>query len=258
MLDEDLQMLVTQPQPENLDPYYESDAYISHTDSYATITDKMYQVFKSFNILLKVQLINKYSNGNKTLLDIGAGTGDFVLAGRHRGWSVEGVEPNRKARMRAREKRMELLSKIEELPQQEFQVITLWHVLEHLPNLEQQITKFCSHLELDGTMIIAVPNYKSYDAEHYKEHWAAYDVPRHLWHFSRTAIDKIFDKHGLEVVDTKPMLFDAFYVSLLSEKYKTGKSNFLKAFTLGLFSNLSGWKTKEHSSIIYILQKKII
>lgn len=256
MLDKDLQMLVTRPQPENLTPYYESDAYISHTDANTTFSDKIYQAVKSFSLWMKVQLIKGYANDTKSLLDIGAGTGDFLLAAKNRGWSVEGVEPNRDARMRSREKRMELRSDMNALPKKEFQVITLWHVLEHLPDLENQIVKFRWHLEDEGTMLIAVPNYRSYDARHYKEYWAAYDVPRHLWHFSRTSMERLFDRHGFKVVRTKPMVFDAFYVSLLSEKYKTGKSNFVKAIVFGLLSNLNGWLTKEHSSIIYIVQKK--
>lgn len=256
ILDNDLQMLETRPKPDNLAPYYQSDAYISHTDADSTFSDKIYQAIKTFSLWMKVRLINGHANGNKTLLDIGAGTGDFLLTAKNSGWSVAGVEPNRDARMRSREKRMELLSDIEALPKKKYRVITLWHVLEHLPDLENQISKFLLRLEDEGTMIIAVPNYRSYDAKHYKEFWAAYDVPRHLWHFSRTSIERLFNKHGLEVVRTKPMVFDAFYVSLLSEKYKTGRSNFVKAFIFGLLSNLSGLLTKEHSSIIYILQKK--
>ena len=255
LLDEDLQMLVTQPQPQNLEAYYQSEAYISHTDANRTFSDKIYQGVKTFSLWMKTQLINGYANNNKSLLDFGAGTGDFLLAAQKNGWSVEGVEPNRDARMRSREKRMELRHDMDELPKKQFQVITLWHVLEHLPDLENQMLQLVWRLDDDGTMIIAVPNYKSYDATHYKEFWAAYDVPRHLWHFSRTSIEKLFAKHGLKVVQTKPMIFDAFYVSLLSEKYKTGKQNFIKAFFLGLLSNVSGWLTKEHSSIIYILQK---
>ena len=256
VMNADLQMLVTRPQPENLERYYESDAYISHTDANHSFSDKIYQVVKSFSIWMKVQLINRYANGNKTLLDVGAGTGDFLLAAKNKGWFVDGVEPNQDARIRSREKKMELRPEMDALPKKEFQVITLWHVLEHLPDLENQILKFRWHLEKSGTMLIAVPNYRSYDARHYKEYWAAYDVPRHLWHFSRSSMNTLFEKHGFKVVKTKPMVFDAFYVSLLSEKYKTGKSNFIYALVLGLLSNLSGWLTKEHSSIIYILQKK--
>lgn len=255
VLDESLEMLVTRPKPDNLDVYYQSQAYISHTDADHTFSDKLYQAVKRFSLWMKLRLINGYANDNRSLLDVGAGTGDFLLAARNNGWTVAGVEPNRDARMRSREKRMELLRHMDALPKREYQVITLWHVLEHLPDLEDQILKLRWHLEDEGTLIIAVPNYKSYDARHYKEFWAAYDVPRHFWHFSRTAMQRLFAKHGLKVVRTKPMVFDAFYVSLLSEKYKTGKSNFIKAFILGVLSNLSGCLTKEHSSIIYILQK---
>lgn len=256
LLDEDLQMLVTRPQPENLEAYYQSKAYISHTDANTTFSDKIYQGVKRFSLWMKTRLINGYANNNKSLLDFGAGTGDFLLAAQKNGWSVEGVEPNRDARMRSREKRMELCRDMDALPKKQFQIITLWHVLEHLPDLENQILQLVWRLKDDGTMVIAVPNFKSYDARHYKEFWAAYDVPRHLWHFSRTSIEKLFAKHGLKVVQTKPMIFDAFYVSLLSEKYKTGKQNYIKAFFLGLLSNMNGWRTKEYSSIIYILQKK--
>lgn len=256
LLDENLQMLITRPQPENLDTYYQSETYISHTDASSSFSDKIYQGVKAISLWMKTRLINSYANNQKSLLDFGAGTGDFLLAARRNGWAVEGVEPNRDARMRSREKRMELHPDLNALPKKEFQVITLWHVLEHLPDLENQISELVARLEDDGTIIIAVPNFNSYDARHYKEFWAAYDVPRHLWHFSRTAIEKLFAKHGLRVVQTKPMIFDAFYVSLLSEKYKTGTQNFIRAFFLGLVSNVKGWRTKEHSSIIYILQKK--
>ncbi len=256
LLDKDLQMLVTRPQPENLNAYYQSEAYISHTDANSAFSDKIYQGVKTFSLWMKTRLINGYANNNRSLLDFGAGTGDFLLAAQKNGWTVDGVEPNRDARMRSREKRMELRRDMDALPKKHFQIITLWHVLEHLPDLENQMAQLIRRLEDDGTMIIAVPNFKSFDARHYREFWAAYDVPRHLWHFSRISIEKLFEKYGLKVVRTEPMVFDAFYVSLLSEKYKTGKQNFIKALYLGVLSNMSGWLTKEHSSIIYILQKK--
>ncbi len=236
--------------------YYQSEAYISHTDANATLSEKIYQGVKTFSIWMKVRLINRYAKNNRSLLDVGAGTGDFLLAARKDGWSVDGVEPNQDARLRSREKKMELHRDMDELPKREFQVITLWHVLEHLPDLENQIARLRWHLEDKGTLIIAVPNFKSYDAQHYQEFWAAYDVPRHFWHFSRTSIRTLFSKHALKVVTTHPMLFDAFYISLLSEKYKTGKQNYLKAIWVGLLSNFRGWVTKEYSSIIYILQKE--
>lgn len=253
--DEELDILVTRPQPENIEPYYESASYISHTDANRSLIEKLYQTVKKFSLWRKTLLINSYAKGNKTLLDVGAGTGDFLLTAEKRGWTVKGIEPSLDARLRSREKKMELLPNMESLSGDKFQIITLWHVLEHLPDLENQILKLRWHLEDEGALIIAVPNFKSYDAEHYKQFWAAYDVPRHLWHFSRDGIEKLFAKYEMKVVKTKPMWFDAFYVSLLSEKYKAGKQQFLKGFFVGLVSNFIGALTTEYSSIIYIIKK---
>jgi len=251
----ELDMLVTSPQPEDLGKYYYSDTYISHTDSRRSTTDKLYQLVKKYGLWKKVRLTNRYAFSNKTLLDVGAGTGDFLVAARRKGWSVYGVEPNRMARDKASEKGLQLSHELHNQLNRKYQVITLWHTLEHLPYLEEQIDKLISCLEKEGTLIIAVPNYMSYDARHYDQFWAAYDVPRHLWHFSRSSIEKLFSKYGMRIVKTRPMIFDAFYVSLLSEKYKTGKSNFVRALLMGLRSNIDAWRTKEYSSLLYILQR---
>ena len=253
--DEDFDMLVTHPQPKVLDKYYESDGYISHTDSSTSVIDKIYQAVKRYNLSKKVQLISRYAKGKKTLLDFGAGTGDFLLTAKSGNWAVTGVEPNAGARSKATGKGITLFESLAEIETQKFQVITLWHVLEHVPDLQEHIKVLIEKLEGEGTLIIAVPNFKSHDAQHYKHLWAAYDVPRHLWHFSRTAIEKLFEPHGMKLISARPMLFDAFYVSLLSEKYKTGKQNYLKAIYRGLKSNLKAWRTKDYSSLIYILQK---
>ncbi|PKA98278.1 methyltransferase family protein [Flavobacteriaceae bacterium MAR_2009_75] len=253
--DPEMDMLVTDPQPKNLAPYYQSSSYISHTDSNRSLTDKLYQGVKRFSLLSKTLMVNSYAKGNKTLLDVGAGTGDFLLTARNHGFQVMGVEPNLDARLRSREKKMELLSNLDDLPKSKYKVITMWHVLEHLPDLDNEIKKLKSFLEEDGALVVAVPNFKSFDAEHYREFWAAYDVPRHLWHFSAKAIESIFAKHDMQLVKKKPMWFDSFYVSLLSEKYKTGQQNFLKAFYIGLRSNLMGLLTREFSSCIYVLKR---
>ncbi len=255
LLDTELNMLRTNPEPKDLENYYDSEIYISHTDASKTLVEKVYQNIKKYNIRKKVNLINKYTTSYKTLLDIGAGTGSFLESAKHSGWETYGIEPNKKARDLAINKGLELKENIDLLGKQGFQAITLWHVLEHLPNLELQIKKIASLLNKDGTLILAVPNFQSYDAKYYKEYWAAYDVPRHLSHFSQLSIRKLFAKNGMTVVKTRPMIFDSFYVSLLSEKYKHGKGNFLKAFLVGLKSNLSAWKTKEYSSLLYILKK---
>ncbi|RIV44633.1 class I SAM-dependent methyltransferase [Flagellimonas pelagia] len=254
--DEELDMLVTRPQPENLSKYYESEDYISHTDAEKSLMDKMYQVVKRKNLKNKIQLIENQSNNPKSLLDIGAGTGDFLLFAKSRGFEVVGVEPNEKARQRSSQKGIALHQEIQNIIDQKFDTITLWHVLEHLPNLDDQIKTIASLLKDDGVLVIAVPNFKSYDASYYGKYWAAYDVPRHLWHFSKTSIAKLFDAHGMEVTAIKPMWFDAFYVSMLSEKYKGNKLYLINAFFVGLWSNVKALSTKEHSSLIYILKKK--
>ena len=135
-------------------------------------------------------------------------------------------------------------------------MITLWHVLEHLPNLEDHISVFKKLLKPNGTLIIAVPNYKSFDAKHYKQFWAAYDVPRHLWHFSQSSVSNLVSKDSFQVEKVKPMWFDSFYVSLLSEKYKTGKSNLISGFKTGLMSNIKAKSSGEFSSKIYVLKKR--
>lgn len=256
LINEELDMLITHPQPQDLDRYYASENYISHTDSKKGLINILYQKIKKYNLQRKVKLIDSLAQGNKTLLDVGAGTGDFLVVARERGWTIHGVEPNTTAKVRAADKRIDLDADLQSLPPKKYQVITLWHVLEHLPNLDMQIEKLSSLLEDSGTLIIAVPNFKSYDAKYYKNFWAAFDVPRHLWHFSRTSIKKLFFEHSLNVVQTRPMVFDAFYVSLLSEKYKSGKQNFLRAFLIGLRSNILAYRSKEYSSIIYMLQKE--
>ncbi|WP_149273710.1 class I SAM-dependent methyltransferase [Pareuzebyella sediminis] len=254
LYDKDLDLLVTEPQPKELEIYYRSENYISHTDSKDTFMDRVYHTVKQFNLWLKTNMIHKYGAERKTLLDFGAGTGDFLITAKGKGWSVAGVEPNPDARMRSREKRMELYQSINDLGDSKFQVITLWHVLEHVPDLENQIELLKKHLEEDGIMLVAVPNYKSYDASYYKEFWAAFDTPRHLWHFSRSSIHKIFSKHSMKVINTKPMWFDAFYVALLSEKYKNGRQRLFPALAVGLLSNIKALINKEFSSLIYIIQ----
>lgn len=261
------EMYATTPRPDDKDlgKYYESESYISHTDAKDTLIDKLYQTVKNFTIKQKVKLIESFNTDNKIILDIGCGTGDFLVACRNNGWEVEGIEPNEKAGTIASEK-LKLINNsrnekliydgIQDLIKRKskYDVISMWHVLEHVPNLKEYIEDLKSLLNTNGILLIAVPNFRSFDAEYYKEHWAAYDVPRHLWHFSKQAIDLLFEKVNLNVIKTVPMKFDSYYVSLLSEKYKNGKSNFFKAFYIGSLSNLKAIRSKEYSSLIYIIK----
>lgn len=252
---EDLDMLMTHPQPslEKLPSYYESVDYISHTDGNKSVFEKMYQFVKGIALKNKLKLINSQSSKGR-ILDIGAGVGDFLSVAKNDGWETIGIEPSDKAKTIARNKGVSFVENLSELESNSFDVITMWHVLEHVPDLENQIKELKRLIKPNGTVIIAVPNFKSFDAAYYGKYWAAYDVPIHLWHFSKTAIQKLFAKENLELVKVLPMKFDSFYVSLLSEKYKTGKMNFIKAFFIGLKSNWKGNQNSEYSSHIYVLK----
>ena len=254
---EDLDLLGTFPRPkiEELPSYYKSENYISHTDSKRSFLDWSYQQVKNFMLQNKIKWINKELPAKGKILDLGAGTGDFLVAAKNNGWEVFGVEPNSKARKLAAQKGIDLLEDVGSLPKQFFEVITLWHVLEHVPNLEKQIEELDRLLKPGGLLVIAVPNYKSYDAQKYKEHWAAYDVPRHLYHFSPHSIKKIFKSKGFELTSQKGLFFDAFYVSLLSEKYRSGSSNILKALSTGLKSNFKAKSTGNYSSLAYFFRR---
>ena len=256
--DETLDMLITHPQPslENLGKYYESEDYISHTDNKRSLFEKLYHFIKSIALQNKLNLINSLQLNKGQILDIGAGTGEFLSVAKNDGWQAIGVEPSDKAKSIAINKGILFVEKTTELENHSFDVISMWHVLEHVPDLDKQIKELKRLLKPTGTLIIAVPNFKSFDAKHYGKFWAAYDVPIHFWHFSKTAIKLLFEKEEMKLEKVLPMKFDSFYVSLLSEKYKSGKMNFVKAFLIGIQSN---WKASQHfeySSHIYILKNK--
>ena len=256
LLDTDLDLLKTNPQPssESLFRYYESEDYISHTDGKRTLFEKMYHLVKKRAINQKIGLIEYWQSGTGTVLDIGCGTGDFLAEAKKNNWKTVGMEPSSKAKTSAKQKGICLVESYDELEDHYFDVITMWHVLEHVSDLENQIKELKRLVKPTGTIIIAVPNFKSYDASYYGTFWAAYDVPRHLWHFSKTAMEKLFAKQNLKLKKVNPMWFDSFYVSLLSEKYKNGKMNPVAAFWIGLKSNLKARKTLEYSSHIYIFK----
>ena len=254
--DQDLDLLITSPQPspENLGRYYESNDYISHTDSKRSLFEKAYHFVKGIALKNKLNLINNCSSIKGNLLDIGAGTGDFLLTAKQNGWNTIGVEPSEKAKGIAVGKGIQFSDSTEELESNSFDVITMWHVLEHVPNLEIQIKELKRLVKPNGTIIIAVPNFKSYDANYYGKFWAAFDVPIHFWHFSKTSIKLLFQKEDIKLEKVLPMKFDSFYVSLLSEKYKNGKMNFVKAIWIGLVSNWKANWSLEYSSHIYVLK----
>ncbi|MDT0689615.1 class I SAM-dependent methyltransferase [Salegentibacter sp. F188] len=251
------EILETKPIPLKLPFYYSSDHYISHTDSKSTLTEKLYQRVKNFMLNKKLDWIYNYKTTGK-LLDVGAGTGDFLIEAKNRSFDVYGVEPNEKARGVALHKDVILEKEFKDLKELKFDVITLWHVLEHIPDQEEELKALYNLLADDGILVVAVPNFKSYDANYYKDYWAAYDVPRHLYHYSQKGITDFFYDHNFELVEKRPLIFDSYYVSLLSEKHKTGSSNYLKAFYTGLKSNIKARSSSEYSSLVYFFKKEKI
>lgn len=250
-------MFFTDPKPSEADLplYYESEDYISHTDGTRSFFEKVYQIVKQIALSRKHTLLKKYVSAQGTVLDIGAGTGDFLEFLYKKEWNVQGVEPNDQARSLAAKKEITLEK---ELPQEicSFDAITMWHVLEHVYDMETQWSWLKTHLAVDGTLFIAVPNFESHDANVYGAHWAAYDVPRHLYHFSEKAIKGLAQENELDVVAVHPMKFDAYYVSLLSEKYKTGSMRFVQAFWNGWISNMKARRSGAYSSLIYVIKHR--
>ncbi|WP_088339973.1 class I SAM-dependent methyltransferase [Robiginitalea sediminis] len=249
-------VLATRPVPNELDTYYQSDAYISHTDGGNGIMDRIYRWAKQYNLKSKLRGIHALGARKGALLDIGAGTGAFMEASKRSGWKVWGVEPNAAARKRCKEKGLNVTSAVSQLPDQQFDCITLWHVLEHVQDLDGQLGWLESHLTDSGLAVIAVPNYRSLDARIYGSFWAAYDTPRHLWHFSPEGIRRTLEPFGLVQVSMRPLWLDAFYVSWLSERYKGSRLAAVKGFAIGLLSNLAAVFTRQPSSVTYYFRKR--
>ncbi len=249
-------MLITFPKPslEELSKYYESEDYISHSNKKKGLFSFLYQTVRGFTLKNKLNIIQHFHVEKGTLLDIGAGTGHFLDLAQKNKWIVTGIEPNLGARTMAAEKGISFAENIQSLANNSFDVITMWHVLEHVYDLDEQIKELKRVLKPDGVLVIAVPNFRSFDARYYKRFWAAYDVPRHLWHFSKKSIKLLFQEKQMKVVEMIPMKWDAFYVSLLSEKYKKGYMNFFKAIYVGLKSNYKAKKRFQYSSLIYIIK----
>ncbi len=249
----------TSPRPQNSDlgAFYESDEYISHSNTKKGLISRLYQSVRNRTLKQKLQIINS-RQAHGSLLDIGCGTGEFLNVVQQNGWKVRGIEPGDKARQAAEENyKLDVRPEeaLKQIATESMDVITMWHVLEHVPDLKGRLEELNSILKKDGLLIVAVPNRNSHDAAHYGKFWAAYDVPRHLWHFRPQDIRTLFGNHGFEVKEVLPMKFDSYYVSMLSEKYSTGAIRYFGAFRRGWISN-SKAANEAWSSQIYIIRKK--
>jgi 2-polyprenyl-3-methyl-5-hydroxy-6-metoxy-1,4-benzoquinol methylase len=249
------------PNAANIMAYYQSSAYVSHTDTKEGLINQLYHRVRNYTLGTKRSLIKKVTGlKHGVLLDVGAGTGAFVHTMQNGGWQVTGLEPDSAARANAFSKYSLTLDTLQQLPELSpltYDAITMWHVLEHVHELHNYLHNFQRLLKPTGRLIIAVPNYTSHDAMVYGAHWAAYDVPRHLYHFSPKSMQVLMEQQGFLVEQIKPMWFDSFYVSMLSEKYKHGKSKLVHAVWVGLLSNLKAmFNVKKCSSVIYVIRKK--
>jgi 2-polyprenyl-3-methyl-5-hydroxy-6-metoxy-1,4-benzoquinol methylase len=244
----------------SISPYYKSEEYISHTNTSKGLINNLYQTVRKRTLKQKRKLIEKITGSIKgNLLDVGSGIGAFANEMIRAGWQVTGLEPDSAARTVGKDLYNIDLADIKQFYQLQdgaFEAITLWHVLEHVHDLQGYVSKLKSLLKEKGKLFIAVPNYTSKDAAFYQEHWAAYDVPRHLYHFSPHSMQVLMKKHGLKIEAYKPMWYDSFYVSMLSSKYRHGKTNLVGAFFEGLVSNMKAiGNVKRCSSVVYIIGK---
>jgi 2-polyprenyl-3-methyl-5-hydroxy-6-metoxy-1,4-benzoquinol methylase len=248
------------PDEDSIGAYYASDNYISHSDTKKGIINSLYHLVRKRTLLAKRRLVMNETGVLKgRILDIGCGTGAFLDTMKIAEWSITGLEPDVEARNKAAalyqihpQEPADLFS----LNTASFDAITMWHVLEHVHELHAYIKQVKNLLTANGKLFIAVPNYTSKDAAVYKEHWAAYDVPRHLYHFSPQSMEKLIAIHELKLTAVKPMWFDSFYVSMLSEQYKHGHGNIVKAVFNGFLSNVKAWSdVRKCSSVIYVISK---
>ena len=246
----------TTPRPAELAPYYNHPDYISHNDKRSGLIARAYRYVRHWNIRIKLKWLKNADPPGRKLLDYGSGTGDFLKVANELSWQGQGLEVNELGRSVAEKKGLSIFGAQSKLIDQTYDAITLWHVLEHLEDPGEMAKWLSRHLSARGVLLVAVPNYKSWDAKFYRHHWAAYDVPRHLWHFSQESIKTIFEQ-DFEITQKHPMWFDAIYVSLLSERYRKNKGNALRGILIGLVSNIRALFSNEPSSLTYVMKKRI-
>lgn len=253
-------LVITNPRPDekSIGQYYKSTDYISHSNRATDLAGVIYKIVRTFAIKHKFRLAHSFIPKLNTVshLDYGCGTGHFIRYTSQKGWNSIGFEPDINAINQADITIKHLIfNNLKSLVGKKFEIITLFHVLEHVHQLSPVLNQLTSQLLPGGCLILALPNYESFDARHYQSYWAGFDVPRHLYHFNRNSIDYLANRNGLKIEHVAPMKFDSYYVSVLSEKYKHSSLSFLKGMFKGFKSNVKASKTGEYSSLIYILRK---
>ena len=248
---------VPRPDPTVIGKYYQSDEYYSHQRNTKGFIPRLYEWVKSFNLRNKVNMaIGDLPQGK--LLDIGCGVGDFLCQVKNQNWEVMGIEPSEDAKNIAESRlgfRPIAPTESPALENSSFDVITLWHVLEHVDDLHFQTSEIVRLLKPGGRLIIALPNFQSFDCQYFKDKWAAWDVPRHLNHFSSDTLQKMVVSLGFKPIDTKKLIWDAFYISYLSERYANRSFSLMRGAWVGLRSNMKARRSGMYSSLVYRFQK---
>lgn len=242
------------PLEEKIGEYYKSEKYVSHNSNRKGLINFIYNIVRHITLRSKVKIVRNETEG-EDLLDIGSGSGHFLKVANEKGFNGMGIEPSEEARAFAHSKngvRSVTQEDLFQIEKKSFDVITMWHVLEHVYDLESYLKTINKILKNNGRLIIAVPNMNAYDSRHYKSNWAAYDVPRHLYHFRKTDISRLLLNHGFELKKVIPMRYDAYYISMLSEKYRSKISLF--GIIIGFISNRKARKYG-YSSQIYVFDK---
>lgn len=247
----------TVPVPQDLGKYYQSKKYISHHQDSGSLKEKLYKFVQSFNLNYKRNLLSKEVFENAQVLDYGCGAGEFL---KHIEEDVVpfGFEPNDDARnfAKGKTKKTTFISSLEEIEDGSLDAITLWHVFEHVENPQQLLQEFDRKLKPNGCLILAVPNCSSFDALYYKNFWAAYDVPRHLFHYTQKGMIQFLEQNGWKTHKIKPLIFDAFYIAMLSEKYRKNPFSLISGTIVGAISNIKASKNNDFSSLVYVVRKK--
>jgi len=251
---------ITSPRPDDdqLSRYYLSEDYISHSGKSNNASGKLYVLARKFTLNWKRNIVRHYSDIG-TILDLGCGTGEFLLTMKNNKWNILGVEPSEIGRNKAESLTGNTIYKtLDQITGTQLNVISMWHVLEHISELQNTINSLRQRLTKKGKLFIAVPNYLSYDANYYKESWAGFDVPRHLWHFSKQSMHMLLGQNGFTIISILPMPLDAYYISMLSERYNNSSwlKQIIRAVEIGTKSNLAGKPNSNHSSLLYIAERK--